>query len=1008
MDPRENSQAPGADGRPADTQPAGAQPAATRPAATRKEEAMWLLERLVPGSNVNNVPGATVRVEGRLDPDLVLASVNALLRRHPVLRTVYHADATSLRKAVLPPEPATLPLERHRVASETELTEGLREFVARTFPLDGSPLVRLALFSTADADVLCLAVHHLVFDSTSSTVFLEELAHVYDLAAGGQDLTAIPVEEVPTFEERVPDDKSLAYWRAQLEGFDPDSGELWLGSRPGGSGTLAGDHRVHRLSAEASAMLRGAQRSLRAPDAVVLLAAYFLLLARHGAGPDFAVGLPVNIRDQKVQRTIGYHVNILPLRTTIDLGATFKDFVRQVRDRFLEAVAHADAPVDVLLADAPRIEATWRSALFRHVFNFLPGRGTREYRIGGLPGRLEIVETGSSKFDLEFLIVPIGEGYEIKAIYSTDVHTADEVELLLERYDELLSGLGRDPELALGAVPAFSDTDRAVLGAAAGPTFDGPGLVPALAARVAAEPDAVAVQEPSRSVSYRQLWQAALATRELLVAHGVGRADTVGVSAAPGAELLAAALGCWLAGASYVPLTELTADADADVKLVLAAPGAASAAVAERLPLVALAAPGEGGLPEPLTAAPDPDAEAVGELTHRQLAVLLSHFSKQLATGDGAGASTAAHRVDALWRSPLGAEGALLEVWLPLATGGRIVLAAEEAALTDTLAAHPDALLQAPATDWWRLLAAVEGRLLDRPVLVTGAGLNLALAARLRSAGARPHTLRGWWGAAALRAAGTRVPAELTPLAGVRAEVTAPDGGALPIGVRGEIRVAASGALAPTGLLGRWTREGDLEVLGELGRRLRRKGGAVQPEQVEQVLAGHPSVAAAAVLELPGPGAADPVLVALVQRVPGLRQDDPQLIAELQDLATARLPHAAVPDRIAVLAALPSAPDGTVDQLALPAVATEALALAGPGGDEHLPLLVGLWQELIGRPDLDADANFFTSGGHSLLAAQLVQRVEERTGVRLRLADAFEHPTPAALAARMTAVARAA
>lgn len=791
MEPRENTPAP--------------RPVAPRPVdlpVTRKEEAMWLLERLVPGSNVNNVPGATVRVEGRLDQQLVLASVNALLHRHPVLRTVYTAEGTTLRKAVLAPEQATLPLLA-RTVTESELAEALREFVVRTFPLDGSPLVRLALFSTERADVLCLAVHHLVFDNTSSTVFLEELAHVYDLAAAGQDLTAIPVEEVPTFEERQPDGKSLAFWRTQLEGFDPDSGELWLGSRPGGSGTLAGDHVTHPLSAEASAVLRGAQRALRAPDAVVLLAAYFLLLARHGAGPDFAVGLPVNIRDQKVQRTIGYHVNILPLRTTVDLKLSFKDFVRQVRDAFLEAVAHADAPVDVLLADAPRIEATWRSALFRHVFNFLPGRGTREYRIGGMPGRLEIVETGSSKFDLEFLIVPIGEGYEIKAIYSTDVHSAEEVELLLRRYDELLTGLGGAPELPLAAVPAWSAADRAVLGrevldrdaqdrealrrevldretlgAAAVTAFDGPGLIPALAARVAAEPTAVAVQEPSRSTSYRQLWQAALATRELLVAHGVGSADLVGIVAPPGAELVAAALGVWLAGAAYVaPGPQEVA---ADVKVLLAAPGAARLAAPTCLPLVELT---DADFPEPLATTPDPDSAATTDLTHRQLSVLLSHFSTELAGP-----------VDAVWRSPLAAEGALLEVWLPLATGGRIVPAGAEPELAATLDAHPGALLQAPATDWWRLLATVEGRLLDRPVLVGGAGLNHALATRLRSAGARPHAVRGWWGAAPVKADAEAV---LRPLTGVRAKITAPDGSALPIGVRGELLVGAGSEPSP-------------------------------------------------------------------------------------------------------------------------------------------------------------------------------------------------------------------
>ena len=1005
MAPRENTQ----DG------------AGQRVAASRKEEALWLLERLVPGSNVNNVPGATVRVDGRLDQELLHASVTALLRRHPVLRTVFHAEGTRLFKEVLPAGRAVLPLES-RELDDAGLDEALREFVVRAFPLDGSPLVRLGCFRTGTADVLCLAVHHLVFDNTSSTVFLEELAAVYDLAAAGQDLASAPVEEVPTWQEHVPDGSSLDFWRERLEGFDPDSGELWLGDRPAGSGTLAGASVVHTLSPEASAVLREARRSLRAPDAVVMLAAYYLLLARHGAGPDFAVGLPVNIRAQQVSRTIGYHVNILPLRTRVDLELSFRDFVRQVRDLFMEAVAHADAPVDVLLPQAPRIEATWRSALFRHVFNFLPGRGTHAYRIGGMDGRLEIVETGSSKFDVEFLVVPLDDGYQVKAIHSTDVHTTAEMEALLRRYDALLTDLGAAPDLPMNEVPAWSAADRAAVAAAhrPAPALPQGGPVAALAGWAARTPDAVAVQEPYRSTSYRTLWQAALTTRELLAEHGVGAGDVVGVCAGAGPELIAAAVGVWLAGAAHTVLKPDVTLAELSRAQVKAVIGAQHGELAGGLPLVQLHDAADAGHrpahPEPShDACVLADGHAVGaRLTHHELALQLAHFAGALGAGNGP--------LDAIAHSAMTGAGILPEVWLPLTTGGRVVLAPDDDALSGALEAVPGALLSASAAEWWQLLDRVEGRLQDRPVLVGPDQLGAPLAERLLAAGARLHTARagagGWWAGAAVTAGGD--PSRVRPLAGLRAAVTAPDGTELPVGVRGEVRVRPDGADAdsarPTGLVGRWTADGTLEILGSASRRLRRRGGPVQPEQVEALLTRHAGVSAAAVVrvdpaaELDGPELDGPALVAVVQRAAGLRQDDPRLVRELEDSVAAHLPRPAVPDRITVVAALPVT-GGLLDQAALAELADQALA--GPGAaaeahEDHLPLLIALWRELIGRDDLDADANFFSSGGHSLLAAQLVQRVEEHAGITLRLADAFEHPTPAKLAERLAAAARAA
>lgn len=65
--------------------------------------------------------------------------------------------------------------------------------------------------------------------------------------------------------------------------------------------------------------------------------------------------------------------------------------------------------------------------------------------------------------------------------------------------------------------------------------------------------------------------------------------------------------------------------------------------------------------------------------------------------------------------------------------------------------------------------------------------------------------------------------------------------------------------------------------------------------------------------------------------------------------------------------------------------------------------LLALWQTTLGRTDVGPDVNFFDSGGHSLLGAQLVQRIEKTLGVPVRLTDLFAHPTPLAMAERLEA-----
>ncbi|MFL6119325.1 phosphopantetheine-binding protein [Actinophytocola sp.] len=67
------------------------------------------------------------------------------------------------------------------------------------------------------------------------------------------------------------------------------------------------------------------------------------------------------------------------------------------------------------------------------------------------------------------------------------------------------------------------------------------------------------------------------------------------------------------------------------------------------------------------------------------------------------------------------------------------------------------------------------------------------------------------------------------------------------------------------------------------------------------------------------------------------------------------------------------------------------------GDSRLLDQLVALWRETLADPEIGPDDNFFTVGGHSLLALRLLGRLHELTGVELTLVDLLEAPTPAEL-----------
>ena len=122
----------------------------------------------MPGEGVNNVPGVALRVAGRLDRTVLQEAVAQLVRRYDALRTVFHAEDTRLTKSVRTSFPV-----RVEGADCPDVEAGLRELITRPFTLDGTPLLRVGLFHGPDHDSVGVAVHHLIFDGTSMSIFLE-------------------------------------------------------------------------------------------------------------------------------------------------------------------------------------------------------------------------------------------------------------------------------------------------------------------------------------------------------------------------------------------------------------------------------------------------------------------------------------------------------------------------------------------------------------------------------------------------------------------------------------------------------------------------------------------------------------------------------------------------------------------------------------------------------------------------------------------------------------------
>jgi len=384
----------------------------------------------------------------------------------------------------------------------------------------------------------------------------------------------------------------------------------------------------------------------------------------------------------------------------------------------------------------------------------------------------------------------------------------------------------------------------------------------------------------------------------------------------------------------------------------------------------------------------------------------------------------------------------VFELFAPLASGGTVVLARDALELPSL-----------PAADRIRLVNTVPSAINEllelgplppavRTVNLAGEVLEGALVDRLTAAGVgRVFNLYGpsedttYTTEAAVGGPRAGEPSDPTigrPVLDTRVHLLDPWLRPAPRGVFGELCVAGAGSargylerpaataerwvpdpfsdapggrLYRTGDLARFRPDGEIEFLGRLDHQVKVRGFRIELGDVESALASHPRVREAAVV-VAGDRVADRRLEAFATA----RGEGAPTPFDLRRYLAERLPAFMVPSAVRVLDRLPLHPNGKVDRRALLEMAETAERVArGDGADgRERPVraprdavelvVVSLFSEILGRPDVGLDDDFFELGGHSLLAVRVVAAVRRRFGRELPLSVLFLHPTPAALA----------
>ncbi len=534
------------------------------------QERLWFLERLEVGGGTYNIPLA-VRLTGRLDRAAFGASLSEIVRRHEVLRTVFHeVDGTPVQ-AVLPGRPLSLPLVDlsglAAGARESEMERALWSAARPPFDFSAGPLLRVSLIGLAEEEhVALVTVHHIASDGWSMGVLVRELGELYrDFARGVRPyLPELPLQYAdfavwqrgwlsgPLLE------RQLAWWREWLMGA-PEVIDLPLDRpRPPVQGYRGAQVPVE-LPARLLRDLGALGQSRGATLFMVFLAAVEALLSRLSRQNDVMIGSPVANRNRvETQGLIGFFVNTLALRGDLSGDPSFVELLDRVRETTLGAYAHQDLPFEKLVEEL-RPERSLAYAPLFQVMLAWQSAPMGALRLPGLTLAPVGVESGAAKFDLTFSLTETAAGLSGYCEYDADLFEGTTALRLVRHLHSLLSAWAERPETRFAAVSLLSPAERHQIVVewnedGFGVATEDRCLHELFELQVARRPAAMALICGGERLSYAELDRRAESLARRLRARGVGPDRIVGLCSERSSDLVVGMLGILKAGGAYLPL----------------------------------------------------------------------------------------------------------------------------------------------------------------------------------------------------------------------------------------------------------------------------------------------------------------------------------------------------------------------------------------------------------------------------------------------------------------------
>ena len=531
------------------------------------QQRLWFLNELEGPSAVYNMP-ALLGLTGELDHESLRLSIESIIKRHEILRSVFvEVNGIAYQKTL---DPFEYPLEIFDL-SELEDKERthqydklISELLLTRFDLKKGPLFFIKLIKLqAEEVIMVINMHHIISDGWSTGIMVNEVSTLYNAYLESRpaslDELKIQYSDYARWQrEYLNSDayaKKLDFWKYYLQ--DVSVLELPLDKKRPAVQSARGAHELFSLSQEDTSRVKKLAEKNNTTVFNLLLAVYYAFLYRYTGQSDITVGVPVANRGRReIESLIGFFVNTITLRQNISGSKPFSLMLETIKGNAVKAFDNQEIPFEKLVDELGVVRDMSQSPLFQTMFSYqeqqMEKLELKNAKIDFLPFNIP-----TAKFDLSLSFVKYVDRLEGAFEYCTDLFETSTIKNMVSHFKNLLSAILINPDQKISSLPMLNDKDWQWLEKINENKRPQNLKLPVhqqIEKQAEKTPDNIAIIYGDVQLSYRDLNERANQLARFLQTKDLKEKQLVGVCFERSSDLIISILAILKSGASYVPL----------------------------------------------------------------------------------------------------------------------------------------------------------------------------------------------------------------------------------------------------------------------------------------------------------------------------------------------------------------------------------------------------------------------------------------------------------------------